>query len=116
MLARPDIEQKGWLWVDRGIDGRADHFAPCLECAQALGDLGQRSAWHELDLCQPCATRLEINGAIDDVLGQRPLIFPPELQRVPDTGTPLWHPLGPVDLRPPRGEEADFPPFRERVP
>ena len=50
MLARPDMENEGWFWIDRGGDGRADRFAPCPACQELLGGLGQASGRQPADL------------------------------------------------------------------
>lgn len=80
MRGRRDMSQPDCLWVDRGLDDRADHFSPCPNCRDAQFDAGMLG-WQELNLCPQCGTRLEIEGAIEDAAGRRPLIWPDEQER-----------------------------------
>ena len=114
MLIRKNGENDGDFWIDQGVDGRADHFTPCPMC---LGSLGGRPGWQPADLCPDCGCRLEIESAISQVTGQRPLICTTDPNRRTLDGSliPIWA-SPPVDLIGPGVEEPEGPGFRERFP
>jgi len=68
-----DGQRQGLFWVDRGLDGRVDHFEPCgiCEAIHAIRDEGE-GRWAEGTLCFPCNERLAVESAIADVRGDRP--------------------------------------------
>lgn len=117
MFARPDVENDGWFWIDRGSDGRADHFVPCSPCQELLGGLDQASGWHPADLCPDCGSRLEIESAISQVTGQRlPICTTDPNHRTLDGSLiPIWA-SSPVGLIDPGVEEPEDPGCRERIP
>ena len=76
-----DQEQEENIFVDRGIDGRADLFKPCGDCQEGLADKDlEEAVWQELHLCNECEIRLELESTVADVLGERPYI----LDRAPE--------------------------------
>jgi len=71
-----DREREGSIWVDRGIDDKADRFEPCEICeatlrAKALED----RVWQELEMCFDCRAELAVQTLADESLGvPRPYI------------------------------------------
>ena len=71
-----DQQREGSIWVDRGIDDKADRFEPCEICeatlrAKALED----RVWQELEMCSNCQADLAVQTLADESLGvPRPYI------------------------------------------
>jgi len=71
-----DKSLDGGFWVDRGIDGKADHLEPCEVCKTGLEVAGlEEKVWNAFEPCYECNMKLEIQGAIRGVVQQRPYIL-----------------------------------------
>ena len=83
MLFMRDENDPGHLWVNRGIDGRWDHFDPCNSCDTLAGYVeGPGETWSEPELCPSCIIDLAFESARQDREGVRPYCpMPGEFQQ-----------------------------------
>jgi len=71
-----DKEQPDHFWVDRSIDDKAEHFLPCPDCFSEMGTNEPKDTpWFDFDMCYECDTRLDMEGAIQEVKDERPYIM-----------------------------------------
>jgi len=114
MFVTRDNESDGCYWFDRGLDGRADHFAPCPTCRELLGAAHD---WKPASLCPDCGSRLEIESAVAAIKGERPLICltDPSHRTLDGSPIPMWGAL-PDDRIQPDARYPQDPGWLERIP